>query len=653
MTPRAQLAADAAAIGASAEPVLRICHVMSADLWAGAEIQVATTAAYMVRRPGVSVSAVLFNDGRLANELRRLGVRVTILDEGTTSAFGILRRLTRYLRENRFDLIHTHRYKDSVLGACAAKLAGVPHVVRTVHGMREPMRGWDALKFRIYEALDRLALLCCADLVIAVSGRMAETLRTSGYRPTNVTQIHNGIDLRALVPKRTVDDVRREFGIDPDALVIGTAGRLSPVKGHASLLRAARMILDECPQARFLIVGSGPLKAELVELAARLGIAEACVFTDVRADVHDLMAAMDVFVLSSLHEGLPMALLEAMALSRPVVVTAVGGMPEVIHDEITGVLVTPGDERALAMACVQLARDRTRALALGHRARRFVEERFSHEQNGRALLAAYRSVTLVARTANTRMGERRRELPDRRTTRPPRSEGATLRVVPDAAHRRGVAVSPANPIIRPAGGRRIGPIALCGSFIGLVATRTSRNAEHWRTRQAMRGLRRHPAAVTERLRSARNVLIVCQGNIIRSPFAAQIVRQAVNGSGAIEVASAGLEAVPGNPAHPVALQMAQARRLDLGGHAASPVTTELVSRSDIIFVMEVPQLVAMRRRFPEARERTFLLTSLAPDTPLEIADPVDGSDAVFHACFEHITRATRPLIRTIRSAAIQ
>ena len=145
--------------------------------------------------------------------------------------------------------------------------------------------------------------------------------------------------------------------------------------------------------------------------------------------------------------------------------------------------------------------------------------------------------------------------------------------------------------------------------------------------------------------------MVCHGNIIRSPFAAQVVKQAVNGTRSVAVASAGLEAVPGKPAHPRALQLANARQIDLGCHTAMRITPELVAASEVIFVMDIPQLVTLRRRFPEAGRRTFLLTCLAPDTPLEVADPVDGDDSVFHGCFEHITRATGPLIRAFASPA--
>src|SRR5437867_2914963 len=126
---------------------MRVCHVMSADLWAGAEVQVATTLSYLVERSDVDAIAVLLNEGRLAEELRQLGVEVAVVDEHLHSSLAILRFLVRFLRKRQVDIVHTHRYKDTVLGAVAAKLVGVPHVIRTVHGLREPMRGWERVKF--------------------------------------------------------------------------------------------------------------------------------------------------------------------------------------------------------------------------------------------------------------------------------------------------------------------------------------------------------------------------------------------------------------------------------------------------------------------------------------------------------------------------
>src|SRR5688572_16140015 len=153
----------------------RVCHVMSADLWAGAEVQVATVATYLVSRH-VQLSAVLFNEGRLAEHLRSLDVDVEVVDERRQSPLALLRHVTRFLRKRRVDVVHTHRNKDCVIGAVAAKLAGVPHVVRTIHGMAEPMRGWDRAKYAAYELLDRTALWLLVDRVITVSRHMADAL---------------------------------------------------------------------------------------------------------------------------------------------------------------------------------------------------------------------------------------------------------------------------------------------------------------------------------------------------------------------------------------------------------------------------------------------------------------------------------------------
>jgi glycosyltransferase involved in cell wall biosynthesis len=144
--------------------------------------------------------------------------------------------------------------------------------------------------------------------------------------------------------------------------------------------------------ARFVFVGDGPLRNELLITAAELQLAAACAFPGARRDVYDVMAAMDIFALPSLNEGIPMSLLEAMALGRPVVASAVGGIPEVIQDRVNGRLVPPGDEDALAAACLELANDRDLARAMGARARQTIEDSFSHERCGSALLNVYQSV---------------------------------------------------------------------------------------------------------------------------------------------------------------------------------------------------------------------------------------------------------------------
>lgn len=580
---------------------MRICHIMSADLWAGAEVQVATTVSYLVGRADVNVIAVLLNEGRLAQELRQLGVEVAVVDEHRHTSLGILRFLIRFLRGRDVDVVHTHRYKDTVLGAIAAKLTGVPRVVRTVHGLREPMRGWNRAKFSAYEALDKAALWCFVDRVIAVSRSMAETLRQSGYRRSSVTHIHNGLDLQKVNAMRSRQDVRRELGIGSRAFLIGTVGRLSAVKGHADLLRAARLILQQEPEARFLVVGGGPLREELTALAAELGVDHACLFAGARADVCDLVGAMDVFILPSLDEGIPMALLEAMALGRPVVATRVGGVPEVIQHRETGLLVAPRNERALAGACLELAANREWGAMLGARARRVVEVEFSQATNGRDLLNAYRDVS---------------SLPHE--------------------HRGNISV----PSLA---------VALPMALLERVWRRLRAALE----RQRVIWLRRNPGALTSALRSAKTILIVCHGNIIRSPFAERLVAQALGTGAHVTVASGGLEAVSGRPPHATAVATATTLYVDLRDHLAAPVTPERVAASDVIFVMDIQQLLLMRRRFPDARVKTFLLTCLAPDAAMEVLDPFDGDESAFRACYDHISQAVRPIVGVLTAAPQQ
>lgn len=170
-------------------------------------------------------------------------------------------------------------------------------------------------------------------------------------------------------------------------------------------------------------------------------------------------------------------------------------------------------------------------------------------------------------------------------------------------------------------------------------------------RRRMARIRRDPGPLLAALRSAARILVVCHGNIIRSPFAASLLAQGIARGGRVEVASAGLAAEPGKAPHPTAVQLATARMVDLRTHAASPLGRDTVAASDAIFVMDVPQLVAMRRRFPEARSRTFLLTCLASEAPLEIRDPYAGAESDFQACFDHISRAVRPIVDALAREA--
>jgi glycosyltransferase involved in cell wall biosynthesis/protein-tyrosine-phosphatase len=580
---------------------LRVCTIMSADLWAGAEAQVATAASYLANRPDVILTAVLFNHGWLERELTALGVETAVVDERHHTRREIVAFLTRFLRAHAVDLVHTHRAADNVLGSLAARLAGVPHLVRTVHGLREPMRGWARVRLAASETIDKAALWLCADRIVAVSRATSEVLARSGYRPGAITTIHNGIDLQRVRAAHPRDTVRRALGVDPAALLVGTAGRLAPVKGHEYLIGAAARIAEARPDVRVVIAGSGPRRRELQALARSLGVDRRCLFVEPPVDesigVYDLVGALDVFVLPSLSEGIPMALLEAMALGTPVVASAVGGVPEVVCDCATGRLVEPRSAIAIADACLELSQRPAHATILAAAARAAVAERFSRERNGQALAQLYLDVA-----------------DDRPADTAPRVSVAAILLAPLV------------------------------SLLSRVRRRTRRTVERRRAER----LRRNPASMVAALGRAERVLVVCHGNIIRSPFAARLIERLVQARArAVTIASAGLTAESGRPSHALAIAAAAPRCVDLRDHAARRLTRDDVREADAILVMDVDQHLEVRRLHPSAMSKTFLITSLAADTPLEVRDPVDGDASVFQTCYEHLTCAVQPIVRVL------
>ncbi len=353
----------------------RIMHVASGDLWAGAEVAVAGLLSGLKER--WDAGAIIFNEGILAQRLREGGVKVHIVQEkGSFRDMTMLAQIARVLRMNKVELLHTHGYKENVLGVVAGRLAGVKRFVCTRHGAPEPFRGFAGMRMAIDEFLDRLVGRYGMNKIISVSENLRSWL-VEEYGCEKVMTIHNGIEL---LQKPTIDKVTKktELGLLPQTRVVGTVGRLMPVKGIHHFLEAAKLILETRTDVRFLIVGEGPLEQELKDVARRLAIHNRVLFMGFRANAVEIMSAMDVFVLTSLHEGIPLSLLEAMWLGLPVVATRVGGMPEVIEDGRSGILVTPGNEAAIAGAILDMLSPAGEGI--GKEARQRVLEEFSLRQ---------------------------------------------------------------------------------------------------------------------------------------------------------------------------------------------------------------------------------------------------------------------------------
>jgi len=284
--------------------------------------------------------------------------------------------LWRLLRRVRPEVVHTHTSKAGAVGRLAAWLAGIPVVIHTPHG--HVFYGYyGSVTSAIIRLLER-HLAKITDRIVTLTDRGAqEHVQYKIASPQKFVTIHGGNSLAQFRSLRVNAPVKRkELGLPPEGPIIGTVGWLVPIKGHTWLVRAVPRVLAEFPQACVVLIGDGPLLGELKHLAAELGISPHVMFLGTRHDIPECLAALDLFVLPSLNEGMGRALIEAMAVGCPVVATRVGGIPDIVADGTTGLLVPPRDDRALAEAILTLLRDRSRRAAYGESARRHVDDRF-------------------------------------------------------------------------------------------------------------------------------------------------------------------------------------------------------------------------------------------------------------------------------------
>jgi glycosyltransferase involved in cell wall biosynthesis len=275
-------------------------------------------------------------------------------------------RLARRMRRERIDIFHSHEFSMNVFGGGAAWLARVPHVV-TIHGRRYVS---DApRRVRAYRLMRRMGVP-----IVAVSDDLRDYLAEGfGLQRENLERVHNGIALPTPPPAESEQrrelrqNARAALGLPAFGPLLVCVGNLYPVKDHASLLRVLPML----PEAHLAIAGRGDEEDNLRTLAAELGVTERLHLLGLRDDIGTILASADVFVQPSRSEGLPLAVLEAMGHELPVVATAVGGIPEAIEDQKSGLLVAPGDSQALADALKQILDfpERAASLACGGRAR--------------------------------------------------------------------------------------------------------------------------------------------------------------------------------------------------------------------------------------------------------------------------------------------
>jgi glycosyltransferase involved in cell wall biosynthesis len=307
----------------------------------------------------------------LLDEARRHGFEAVELKHNFPGVRRAAAEVAQQLRRLRADVVCCSGYKPDLIGWLAARQAGVP-VVSVSHG-------WTGVtwKVRLYEAADRL-ILRWMDAVVCVSEGQAVKVRRSGAPGERVHVIRNAVSLERFgSPQPRYRQELQALFPTPRRQIIGAAGRLSPEKGFDTLIEAAARVVKEQPQTGVVIFGEGPLRAILTERIVERGLQPNVVLAGFHTNLEQYLPHFDLVALSSYTEGLPVIVLEAYAACVPVVATAVGGVPEVVEDGVSGALVPPGDAGALACGLLALLCDDGQRRIMGQRGRRRVEEEFS------------------------------------------------------------------------------------------------------------------------------------------------------------------------------------------------------------------------------------------------------------------------------------
>ena len=308
-----------------------------------------------------------------------------------TRDFATYRALKKLFRRERFDVVHTHSSKAGILGRLAARAAGVPVVVHTIHGL--PFHPYQPrLTYRIYVALERMAARR-SDKIISVADAMTDQAVAAGVAPRDkFTTIYSGMDLDPFLDADAKRDaVRARLGFGPGDLVVGKIARLFYLKGHEYVFEAFRRLAARFPTLKLMLVHDGILRGEFEAQLGRMGLRDRVVFTGIVPpdEIPELIAAMDVLVHASLREGLARTLPQALAVGRPVVSFDVDGAREVVFDDRTGYLVAPEDVDGLTAALDKLLGDAALRARLGAEGRRLVDPTFRKEYMVERIAALY------------------------------------------------------------------------------------------------------------------------------------------------------------------------------------------------------------------------------------------------------------------------
>lgn len=367
-------------------PPARVLYLIVDLTVGGAEDHLLSLARNLDKARFLPVVCCIGRKGPIGAEIEAAGVRVEELGKLRKGGFDreVVPLLRALIRRERIDLVHAHMYHANLYGRLAAFREGIPAVI-SVHNtyvrpkiLRRFLNGWLARR---------------TPFLLAGSEAIRDDIvKYDGVPPGKIHVIPYGVDAEKFHCAFSREEVREKLGLPKDRFIVGTVGRLEEQKGQKYLIEAAGRLRREGREATLLIVGSGREEDRLREQAMREGVGDAALFLGTRRDLPELFRAMDVFAFPSLWEGFPIALLSAMAAGLPVIVTPVGGVPEVVEDGTNGLIVPAGDPAALAAAIRRVHEDPVGASVLGGAAEATIRNRYSHRTTARRIMEIYEQV---------------------------------------------------------------------------------------------------------------------------------------------------------------------------------------------------------------------------------------------------------------------
>jgi glycosyltransferase involved in cell wall biosynthesis len=381
---------------------VRVIHVITRLVVGGAQENTVASVLGLRQKSGVEVSLIsgpaTGPEGSLESEFSRAPEILAIVPELVRPVhplkdFLALRRLEKIFRAQKPVIVHTHSGKAGILGRLAAKRAGVPVIIHTIHG---PSFGnfQNGLGNFIFRAAEKKAARLTGHFIVVADAMKSQYLAAGIGRPEQYTKIFSGFPLEPFLAAKNDLELRKKLGIAPDDFVVGKIARLFKLKGHDDLFAAAPGLVRQNPKIKFLLVGDGEWRTRFENLAKSLGLEKHFIFTGLVPpnEVPKYVGIMDALVHLSLREGLPRALPQALAAAKPVVAYDCDGAREACLDGQTGFLIRPGDLKSLTEKITQLANDDGLRKKFGHSGAGFVRKNFAVEKMVDAIYDLYQKL---------------------------------------------------------------------------------------------------------------------------------------------------------------------------------------------------------------------------------------------------------------------